>query len=86
MIRVVLDALLAFLIPFALYAGWLALGRRNPLRRIHWPARHILPLAASGLGCVILSFVLFGLFAEGSVGAFVPAHMENGRVVPGRFR
>jgi hypothetical protein len=30
--------------------------------------------------------VAAGLLADRQTGAFVPTHMENGRVVPGRFQ
>lgn len=84
MIRAAIEAALVFLIPFALYAGFLALGRRNPLLRAHWDGR-TLALVAAGLGCVILSFLAGGLIIDRHTQVFEPAHMENGRVVPGRF-
>ncbi len=39
-----------------------------------------------GIILVIASLVYTGLFSARSTGGYVPAHMENGRLVPGQFR
>lgn len=85
MIRVVLEGALIFLLPFALFAIVLLLMRRNVLRVDSW-SPHALWLVVAGLALVIGSLLFAGLFAERSTGAFEPAHMEDGRLVPGRFR
>jgi hypothetical protein len=40
----------------------------------------------SGLVLIALSFVFSGLFAERHLDTYVPAHMENGKFVPGGFQ
>ncbi|WP_350449299.1 DUF6111 family protein [Escherichia coli] len=40
----------------------------------------------AGLGIVIASLVLSGLLGERHGEGYVPAHMENGRLGPGRFQ
>jgi hypothetical protein len=82
MIRRFLYELLLFLLPFALYAAYLWLSRRETLglsRNHPWTM-----LFASGLVLVVVSFLYLG-FVEGAGprGVYVPPHVENGRVVPG---
>ncbi|MBM6592797.1 DUF6111 family protein [Microvirga pudoricolor] len=84
MTRVVFGELLFFLLPFVVFALYLLVLRRNPFLFEHW-SRSSLWLAVAGLVCVILAFVVAGTRAERHTGAFVPTHMENGRVVPGQF-
>lgn len=85
MIRSLADELLLFLLPFALFAGYLVLRRRNPMLREAWSGRTGW-LGISGLLLVIAAFLAAGLLADRRTGAFVPTHVENGRVVPGQFR
>ena len=85
MIRAIFGEALLFLIPFALFALFLILNRRNPLRLAAW-SDATLWLVIAGLVCVVVSLVIGGLMAERQTGAFEPPHVENGRVVPGQFR
>jgi hypothetical protein len=82
MIRRFLYELLLFLLPFALYAAYLRVSRRENfgLSRDHpWTM-----LFASGLLLVAASFLYLGLVeGAGQSGTYVPPHVENGRVVPG---
>jgi hypothetical protein len=42
-------------------------------------------LFASGLALVAASFIIWGVTeGSGQQGVYVPPHLENGRVVPGR--
>jgi hypothetical protein len=82
MTRTLLEEVLLFLIPFALYAGWLLARRKTPLARAHWDGNvSWLVLAGLAIACGWLFYT--GIFAERRTGAYVPAHMENGRLVPG---
>ena len=85
MMRAVFEEALLFLLPFALFALYLIVRRRNPLTRASWGGQ-VPWLVLAGLGCVIAALVLTGLTAERQQGAFEPPHMENGRLVPGQFR
>ncbi len=85
MLRRLLEEFGLFLIPFALFLLFLLVAGRNPLRAVHWNP-HLLRLALAGLVIVIGTLVYDGLFSERRDGGYVPAHMENGRLVPGQFR
>lgn len=85
MIRVVLEQVAVFLIPFLFFAAVLLLRRQNLLAFEHWAA-HVSWLAIAGLLLVLLGFIAAGIFAERPESGFEPTHMENGQVVPGRFR
>ena len=85
MIRSLIDELLLFLVPFALFAAYLVLRRENPMLREAWTGRTGW-LGIAGLGLVIAGFLVAGLVSERRTGAFVPTHVEDGHVVPGRFR
>ncbi len=62
MIRAVLGEALLFLLPFALFALFLVIQRRNPLAWAHWSGPSFY-LAAAGLGLLIASFVVAGVTA-----------------------
>lgn len=85
MTRAILEGATAFLIPFVLFAIFLAARRRNPLAVESW-SQSAFWLVIAGLGCVFVGFILTGIFAERQTGAFEPTHVENGVLVPGRFR
>lgn len=85
MTRAVVQELLLFLLPFVLFAAYLVIRRRNPLAWAHWSSQSLW-LTIAGLGVVVLSLVATGLLADRETGAYVPTHMENGRLVPGHFK
>jgi hypothetical protein len=65
-----------FLVPFALFATWRILGPRTP-RSLVWAA--LVLTAAMGVGTV-----WYGLERRLDTDEdYVPAHIENGRLVPG---
>ncbi|HEY5048115.1 MAG TPA: DUF6111 family protein [Rhizomicrobium sp.] len=78
--RLLLPRLLLFLLPFILYYVFLFFTRRLPARTLTpWTL-----LAIAGLALVAASFVYLGLTEGDSTrGAYVPAHVVDGRVVPG---
>lgn len=84
MIRRILEELLVFSVPFAVFALVLLALRRNPLQREHWePQFFRLVLAGSFL--VVASLVLAGLTAKRHGDGYQPPRLENGRIVPGHF-
>lgn len=85
MIRIVLQELSLFLVPFALYALLLALQRKRLLDVEHW-SEAATWLAAAGFALVIGGLLYLGIFGERHTGAYVPPHMENGKPVQGGFR
>ena len=85
MIRIATEEVLLFLLPFAGFALFLLLMRRNVLGLAHW-SRGAGWLVIAGLLLVIGTTVIGSLVADRHVGAYVPPHLENGRAVPGAFR
>ena len=85
MIRALPRLLAFFLVPFLLYLIWLLVRGENPAVADRW-ARAAGPLIGAGLACVIVGLVLTGLTAPRSTGGYLPAHVEDGRIVPGRMK
>ena len=85
MIRAIFGEALLFLLPFALFALFLIFKRRNPLRLAAW-SDSTMWLVIAGLACVVAGLIAAAVMSERQTGAFVPPHLENGRVVPGQFR
>jgi uncharacterized membrane protein len=84
MIRPVLTELGIFLIPFVVYALFLIATRSGVLSSASWPVHMIAKLALGALVLVVISFVLLAHFSGASPDStYVPAHIENGRLVPG---
>jgi hypothetical protein len=85
MSRSVLEPLALFLSPFAVYALYLALRARYPLEVEHWTRGRVSALTLIGLAAAVLGLFAINAFAPRGRGAYVPAHIENGALVPGRF-
>lgn len=85
MIRAVLDEGLIFIAPFVVFAIVLLLRREQVLHAPSWTP-NVIWLAMAGLGLVLASFLYAGLFEARPQTGFEPTHVENGQVVPGRFR
>ncbi|MBB3810760.1 DUF6111 family protein [Pseudochelatococcus contaminans] len=85
MTRAVFEALVLFLSPFVLFGIYLYARRRNPLTKEAWDG-HVSWLVLAGLLVAILGLLITGLTAERHTGAYVPTHIEDGKLVPGRFQ
>ena len=84
MIRPVLTEVGIFLIPFAVYALFLIATRTGLLVQSSWPVHLIAKLVLGSLLMVVISFILLAHFSGASPDStYVPAHVENGRLVPG---
>jgi hypothetical protein len=78
---------LLFAIPFALYAVFLWATKAGVMDPESWPVSRLMTLAIVALALVIGSFVYFANFTGAPPGStYVPAHVENGKFVPGRTR
>jgi hypothetical protein len=88
MIRPLFTELVLFLTPFALYALFLwATKRGGVLESANWPLNRVIWLAMAAFLMVIASFVVLAHWNRIPPGsAYVPAHMENGRLVPGETK
>jgi hypothetical protein len=84
MIRPALTEIGIFLIPFVVYALFLITTRSGLLVQTSWPINVIGRLLLGALLLVIASFVLLAQFSGAPPNStYVPAHLENGRLVPG---
>jgi uncharacterized protein DUF6111 len=84
MIRPALTEIGIFLIPFAVYALFLVLNRSGLLTRTSWPVKVVGRLLVGSLLLVVLSLVLLAQFSGAPPhSTYIPAHMENGKLVPG---
>jgi hypothetical protein len=84
MIRPVLTEVGVFLIPFAVYAIFLIATRSGVLAQSSWPVHLLGKLVLGSLLLVVISFILLAHFSGAPPDStYVPAHVENGRLVPG---
>ncbi len=84
MIRPVLTEVGIFLIPFAVYALFLIATRSGLVVQSSWPLQLVAKLAVGSLLLMIASFILLARFTGAPPhSTYVPAHIENGRLVPG---
>lgn len=85
MLRLSAEGIALFLSPFGVYAILLFVGHRLPFLRKGWGPRPLLILAAFGFGLTILGLLGLGVFSGRYRGAYVPAHLDAGRLVPGHM-
>lgn len=83
--RNVLESLALFLSPFAVYAFYLVLRARYPLEVEHWTRGRVSVMTLIGLAAAVLGLIAINAFAPRGRGVYVPAHVENGVLVPGRI-
>jgi hypothetical protein len=84
MIRPVLTEVGIFLIPFVAYALFLVATRSGVLAKSSWPAQLVAKLVLGSLLLVIISFIMLAHFRGAEPDStYVPAHVENGKFVPG---
>ena len=84
MIRPVLTEIGIFLIPFAVYALFLLATRSGLMLQSSWPMDVIAKLVLGSLLLVVISFVLLAHFSGASPDStYIPAHIDNGKFVPG---
>ena len=84
MIRPVLYEIGIFLLPFAIYAGYLVATRSGFLSTALWPVHVVVRLTLGALLLVVISFILLANFSGAPPDStYTPAHIENGRLVPG---
>ena len=84
MIRPVLTEIAIFLVPFGIYVLFLFASRSAITAQSSWPLHLVARLVLGSLLLVIISLVLLAQFSGGAPNStYVPAHVENGRLVPG---
>ena len=84
MIRQLATEMGIFLVPFAVYALFLVATRAGLLVPASWPLHLVARLVVGSLLLVILSFIMLANFSGAPPNStYVPAHVENGKLVPG---
>jgi Family of unknown function (DUF6111) len=84
MIRPAFTEIGIFLIPFVVYALFLVATRSGLLLQSSWPVHVIAKLSLGALLLVVVSFILLAHFSGASPNStYIPAHIENGKFVPG---
>jgi len=84
MIRPVLTEIGIFLIPFAAYAVYLIATRSGVMASSSWPMHLIAKLVLGSLLLVVISFILLAQFSGAPPDStYIPAHIENGKLVDG---
>jgi hypothetical protein len=87
MIRPLATEIGLFLLPFAVYAAFLLATRTGILSSTAWPVRRIASLVIVSLILVIGSLLVLVQFGRPPSDAiYVPAHTENGKLVPQSYR
>jgi len=84
MIRPVLTEIGIFLIPFGVYVLFLLATRSAVLVPSSWPVRLVARLVLASLVLVVISLIMLAQFSGSPpYSTYVPAHIENGKLVPG---
>jgi hypothetical protein len=85
MIRPIATEIALFLMPFVLYVVFLWATKTGVLHPDSWPLSRILSLTIVALSLILLSFFYFSHFTGAPPGStYVPAHIEDGKFVPGK--
>ena len=85
MIRPIFTELVLFLAPFAVYALYLLATKAALMTMASWPPKVLASLAIVALVLMIGSFVYLSHFSGSPPGStYEPAHVEDGKFVPGR--
>ena len=84
MIRPVLTEFALFLTPFVVYAIYLWATRAGVLHPESWPLPTLAGLTIVALLLMAGSFIVLAQWGgEPAHSTYVPAHIENGKLVPG---
>ena len=87
MIRTIASELGLFLTPFAIYAAFLLGTRAGVLQPSAWTMPRLAGLVIVSLVLVVGSFLILAQFSGAPPGStYVPAHVEDGKFVPGTTR
>ena len=84
MIRPILTEIAIFLIPFVAYALFLVASRSQLMVTSSWPIHVVGSLLGAALVLSLLVLMLLANVSGAPPGStYTPAHLENGRLVPG---
>ena len=84
MLRVLLQYLLPLLLPFLLYAAYVALAHGRAPSWLDLNPRQWAMLGGTGLGLLMISLVAWSLLSGSPPDeTYIPPHLEDGEIVPG---
>jgi len=83
--RAVVESLVLFFAPFLLFAAYLVLRLRYPLAIEHWTRSRVATLVLIGLAAALIGMIALISASPRGQGVYVPAHVENGALVPGHI-
>ena len=87
MIRLFSIEVALFLAPFILYALFLWATREGLLHPDRWRPQVLGLLSLAAIALTVVGFVLIAEFTGAPAGStYVPAHLENGHLVPGTMK
>jgi hypothetical protein len=88
MIRIVIENLLLFLAPTAIYIAYVFLTRRGRITPQNvLDEAPLIWLCAAGAALVVITLLVFGTSSGGKPGqAYVPPEMRDGKIVPGKIK
>jgi len=87
MIRPFATEIALFITPFVLYAAFLVATRAGVMQPASWTLRRMAGLVIVSLMLVVGSFLFLAQFSGAPPGStYVPAHIEDGKFVPGTTR
>jgi hypothetical protein len=87
MIRPIATELVLFVAPFVAYAIFLWATRAGVLHPESWPLNRLVWLGIAALALMAGSFIVLAQWGgEPRNSTYVPAHMENGKLVPGTVK
>ncbi|MEQ1889977.1 MAG: DUF6111 family protein [Alphaproteobacteria bacterium] len=88
MLRVVLINIALFVLPLAVYAAYFYVTERNQNAvTIEWKNMPLSFLLQAGLGLIVIGMLATAyLGGEDAGGKYVPARLENGKLIPGEVR
>lgn len=86
MIRVLLIQFFLFFLPFAIYAGYLVIARKQRLSRGLLAIMPVTRLIIAGIGLVIIGLIVLATYGGSDPGGtYTPAVLKDGKIVPGHI-
>jgi hypothetical protein len=87
MIRPIFTEVGLFLTPFVIYAAFLMATRAGIMQQSAWTMPRLAALVIASLVLMTASFLILAQFSGAPPGStYVPAHVEDGKFVPGATR
>ncbi len=88
MLRVILINIALFVLPLAIYAAYFYVReRKQNAVEIEWKNMPLSFLLQAGIGLIVIGMLVTAYMGgEDAGGTYVPARMENGKLIPGEVQ